>query len=154
MATWTTSQSAVRSWRCSSQFRASGHSFWREQTKSIAEQFVAYVRAEELDQDDHPDSTDSDERGEAAVVRPKNALIQQFLGIISSVNAELFVPIDPRLGLRTKPNPKRLTFVLGRGRTHVAHDRGQAGSLRWSERGVVGEAINDAYVEELNRRTP
>jgi hypothetical protein len=51
---------------------------WWEQTKSIAEQFVTYTKAERLDHIPGPFTTE--ERGDGSVVMPKNALIQHALG--------------------------------------------------------------------------
>jgi hypothetical protein len=52
---------------------------WRAQTKSIAEQLVAYARSEKLDR--LADQFPTEHHGDGSVVMPKNALIEHFLAM-------------------------------------------------------------------------
>jgi hypothetical protein len=174
---------------------------WREQTKSLFEQFVAFQSSERARRgQDAGSAPRAEDRGDAAGPMPTNVLIQLFVrscesggwslclldwtfvrpstvplivgdtpvsmfdptpkdpgssaGLVSSPNAETFIPLDPRLGVLVRPNPKRITSIWEASEA-MEEMTGEERAVYVSGReGRIGEAIvGDPMAQEFNLRT-
>jgi hypothetical protein len=64
------------------------------------------------------------------------------------------MPLDPRLGLLTKPNPNKMTSTWDAVEAIVPMTEEERAAYVTEREGIIAEAIiDDAYAEELNLRT-
>jgi len=75
-------------------------------------------------------------------------------GVMSSSNAQLFAPLDPKLGLVTRPNPEKMDAIWDAADKLARMSDAESAAVVAKLEGTVAEAIVvDRVVDDLNLRT-